>query len=256
MKTYADSASWAKVPNPPTEAELKPAFKQAYKESLLASPSFGGQEGLSSRQWWVRTVKRALELCDPPRLYSDTEFSRFFRRVYQHYGSPRGYERLADADALLSWLQAEAPDVVLGITSNTPARTMETVLPLIGLHDHFDFFVCSQDVGEEKPAPRIFDEAFEQAKFWIQERGGPDAHAPLQKCEVLHIGDSLESDYCGAKAYGFQALVLDRSGNAKVTQYQDWLEGPDYAGKSEEDIKIGTVRDMHEVIDRLRHFSE
>lgn len=89
MKTYADAASWAQVPNPPSEADLKPAFKAAYKESLLASPCFGGREGLSSRQWWVKTVTRALELCDPPRRYSDAEFSRFFRRVYQHYGSPQ-----------------------------------------------------------------------------------------------------------------------------------------------------------------------
>lgn len=106
MKTYADAAVWAQLPNPPTEAELKPAFKAAYKgelvkevvvlwwppisppqlpESLLASPCFGGGgETRNTRKWWTSTVKKALALCETPRQYTDAEFDRFFRRVYQH----------------------------------------------------------------------------------------------------------------------------------------------------------------------------
>ena len=30
MKTYADAAVWACLPDPPSEAELKPAFKQVF----------------------------------------------------------------------------------------------------------------------------------------------------------------------------------------------------------------------------------
>lgn len=41
MKTYADSAVWAKVPHPPTEQELKPAFKAAYKRMHFDYPCFG-----------------------------------------------------------------------------------------------------------------------------------------------------------------------------------------------------------------------
>ena len=41
MKTYADAASWAGVPNPPTEAQLKPAFKAAYKDMHFKFPCFG-----------------------------------------------------------------------------------------------------------------------------------------------------------------------------------------------------------------------
>ena len=51
MDTYAASAIWAQLPNPPTAAELKPAFKKAYFKHLTESPCFGGREGLSSRQW-------------------------------------------------------------------------------------------------------------------------------------------------------------------------------------------------------------
>ena len=51
MDTYAASAVWAQLPNPPTSAELKPAFKKAYFQQLTKSPCFGARDGLSSRQW-------------------------------------------------------------------------------------------------------------------------------------------------------------------------------------------------------------
>ena len=35
MKSYADAAVWARLPDPPSISELKPAFKQAYKEGLV-----------------------------------------------------------------------------------------------------------------------------------------------------------------------------------------------------------------------------
>jgi FMN phosphatase YigB (HAD superfamily) len=54
----------------------------------------------------------------------------------------------------------------------------------------------------------LFDKGYELAKFWI-----PD----LQRDEILHVGDSLAADFCGARAAGFQALHLDRSGNPRVT---------------------------------------
>lgn len=85
MQTYAEAAKWAQLPAPPSVEELKPAFKKAYYKHLTESPCFGHSEGLSSRQWWVSTVKSVLEFCG--RSYTDSEFERFFRRVYQHYGS-------------------------------------------------------------------------------------------------------------------------------------------------------------------------
>lgn len=188
------------------------------------------------------TVKRALELSG--RTYSDAEFARFFRRVYQHYGSVEGYERLPDAEAFLAWVQAEKAHLLLGVTTNTPVRTVETVVPMNGYHNYFKWFTCSQDVGVEKPGEGIFAAAFEQARFWV-----PD----LQKDQVLHVGDSLEADFCGARAFGFQALLLDRSSNPRVTVYQDWLAAPDYPGKSEDDIARGTVKDLLAVKELLKN---
>ena len=56
---------------------------------------------------------------------------------------------------------------------------------MTGHMDVFQWYVCSQDVGVEKPGREIFERAYEEAQFWM---------GPLEKDEILHIGDSLEAD--------------------------------------------------------------
>ena len=240
IKSYHDAALWAQLPNPPTQDEMKKGFKIAFKERCMESPCYGGVEGIAGREWWKETVARVLYHAKPDTKVSEQDFDRYFRRVYQHFGSPAGYEVLDDARNLLE--SQSNSELLLGITSNTPTRHMESVLPMLDIHNHFKWFACSQDVKYEKPAMEIFDAAFEQAKFWI-----PD----LQKDEVLHIGDSYAADYCGAKRFGFQALLLDRSDNPAVVAYQDWIEAPDYEGKSVEDVKMNTIKSLDEVVRML-----
>ena len=267
VKSYHDACLWARLPDPPTRDEMKEAFKIAFRERSLESPCFGGVEGISGRAWWKDTVKRVLyhakktgdreEGSDDNDdsnnnksydVYTEEQFQRYFRRVYQHFGSPAGYMVLEDAASLLSSIASaaatapeEATIPVLGITSNTPTRHMESVLPMLdGLHDKFSWFACSQEVGHEKPAPEIFATALEQARFWLDD---PD----LPPDAVLHIGDSYACDYCGARAFGFQALLLDRSDHPTVTTYQDWLDAPDYPGKSLEDAEDHTISSLEEV---------
>ncbi|CAJ1446445.1 unnamed protein product, partial [Effrenium voratum] len=86
---------WAKLENPPTAEELRPAFKQAYREALSSDPCFGHEAGISSRTWWEKTVR--LALTHTGREYPREDFRRYFRRVYQHYGSAEAYEELPDA---------------------------------------------------------------------------------------------------------------------------------------------------------------
>ena len=121
METYAAAAKWARLPNPPSAMELKGPFKQAYKESLLKSPCFRNQPKLfNERDWWSDLIKKTLHLCG--REYTDQEFARYFRRVYQHYGSLEGYELLPDTLPFLDFLSKYKPNLVLGITTNTPQR--------------------------------------------------------------------------------------------------------------------------------------
>ena len=76
VQHYVDAAVWAQLKNPPSVDEMKPAFKQAYKERCLESPCFGGAEGISGRDWWRGTARRVMELCG--RSYAEEDFDRWF----------------------------------------------------------------------------------------------------------------------------------------------------------------------------------
>mmetsp|Transcript_121387 Transcript_121387/g.329625 ORF Transcript_121387/g.329625 Transcript_121387/m.329625 type:complete len:327 (+) Transcript_121387:52-1032(+) len=292
-ETYCQALVWSGFPHRLTPAELKAPFKAAYRKTLEDFPCFGATAGLSSRQWWVRCVKRCLaeagldEEGVPSRApgdvrgtYSSAEFNRWFRRVYQHYGCPAGYVPMPDALPFLKW--ATEQGFLLGVTTNTPSRTMDSVLPFMGLHQYFRCFTCSQDVGVEKPDRGIFDHSFAEmrtaASMISGSAGGAEgafcdevrefdpesfnrarvqlvnryerllrAAGELQPDQVLHVGDSLAADLCGPRAAGWLGVHVDRSSDPNVRVYQDWLEGPDYEGKSESDVRENTVFSLADV---------
>eukprot|EP01084_Bolivina_argentea_P158216 275636_1 len=290
---YHAAMKWAYFPNTPTVSEIKTGFKQAYKENLNPKSDFayfGYDKSLSSRQWWRDTVIKCLKFTGRQIDidYSMHDFNRFFRRVYQNYGCPQGYVELKDAMPFLNW--AVSKGYLIGTVTNTPIRTMDSVLPFLGFHQFMRFFVCSQDCGSEKPQQKIFDNAMREIEFCrdkIIDNGDIDCvwrwndienyqqledvmdmtnkvmienkyekfiglnGDNIKPYEILHIGDNFATDYCGAKAYGWNALNLDRSKDPMIQQYQDWIIGPDYEGKSEQEIVSNTVGGLDEVRQRL-----
>lgn len=92
-------------------------------------------------------------------------------------------------------LERLAVDYKLGLLSNGNSRA-----EALGIADLMSFEVFSQDHGGvEKPEPRIFEIALREA--------GCEPH------ELLHVGDSHESDVEGAIGVGAHAVLLDRNGS-------------------------------------------
>ena len=90
-------------------------------------------------------------------------------------------------------LDVLAPHFKLGLLSNGnsyPARC--------GLEGRFDFAIFSQDVQVEKPDPKIFQIAAQQAGCQLD--------------QFLHVGDSLKNDVAGARAAGTYSVWLNREG--------------------------------------------
>ena len=94
----------------------------------------------------------------------------------------------------------------IGVVSNM-AEPGEAVAARVGLTDHVDFVVTSQDAGANKPHPPIFLEAL--------------ARAAADAEEAVLVGDSLDADIGGARGVGIRAIFMDRDGNY-----------PDYSGGS------------------------
>ena len=72
-----------------------------------------------------------------------------------------------------------------------------------GLPDRFAFVVFSQDVGVDKPDSKIF--------FTTCEKAG------CKPEELMHVGDSLESDVAGANGVGAVSVWLNRNNEKNDT---------------------------------------
>jgi FMN phosphatase YigB (HAD superfamily) len=86
----------------------------------------------------------------------------------------------------------------VGIITNL-RRDLGELCTRSGLASYLDFTVGSEEVGIEKPNPRIFMAALEKV-----------GAAPR---EVLHVGDQVRSDVMGAEGVGMKAVLIDRSGH-------------------------------------------
>ncbi len=76
----------------------------------------------------------------------------------------------------------------------------EQDISALGLDGLFDFTLTATDVGFQKPDPRIFKAALERA--------GCSAG------EMVHVGDSLQSDVAGAKAAGTWTVWFNPTGRS------------------------------------------
>lgn len=101
------------------------------------------------------------------------------------------FEDIELYDDVLPALNALKDRFTIGILSNGNSYPERC-----GLEGIFQFVVFSQDHGVEKPDPEIFQIALEKAG--------------CSENELLHVGDSLESDVKGAINSGIRCVWLNR----------------------------------------------
>ncbi|MEL7269578.1 MAG: HAD-IA family hydrolase [Bacteroidota bacterium] len=106
---------------------------------------------------------------------------------------------------VLTTLHTLQKDYRLGLISNGNGYPEKCGLP-----DFFSFVIFSQDVGIKKPNPKIFSMACKKAN--------------CLNTELLHIGDSLESDVQGANAARVLSVWLNRDGLANNTTIKPAFE--------------------------------
>lgn len=114
--------------------------------------------------------------------------------ISEIFGS-RCFHLFPDVKETLSGLKASG--LRLGLISNWHGG-LHYFCEELGIAQHFDAVVSSADVGCEKPDPRIFSEALTRL------RTSPE--------QTLHVGDSIDDDFRGAKAAGMDSVLVDRRG--------------------------------------------
>lgn len=114
---------------------------------------------------------------------------------------------LEGAEDLVRYLAANYP---ITVVTNGFVEVQYEKFEKSGLKDCFAHIVLSEEVGCQKPNPRIFEEALRM--------NGLDAS------EVIMIGDSFSSDIAGANAVGIDTIWLAQPDNitdeqSKVATY-------------------------------------
>lgn len=92
-----------------------------------------------------------------------------------------------------------------------------------GLENRFGFVLFAQDCGFEKPDRRIFEQALELAQCTSD--------------QMVHVGDSLQSDVLGARNAGVASAWLNRRGTANDTEIIP-------------DIEIASLAELDELLGR------
>ena len=180
-----------------TPVQIHSAFSKAFKSAPpMAFPGAGPHERRAlEKEWWYDVVEKVFQ-----EVGMFERFDAYFDELFETFRS-RAWELFPETIEVLSSLRREG--LTLGVISNFDSRIYNVCADL-GIADYFDDFVISSEVGFAKPSPEIFSLALERNK--------------VSPSESLHIGDSLNLDFCGAQAVGIRALLLDREGRYKSRQ--------------------------------------
>ena len=168
--------------------ELRAALRRAYHHG-----GWGMAEGFEPNEEtsFRRTVE--IDAAAIAELGLEPMPDAFYRRLAELFMVTSHWHIFPDAYRALEALRER--DLVVGAVSNWVWNLPE-LLHALDLVQHFDFIAASARIGYEKPHPRIFEWALEQAK--------------VRPAEAIHVGDHVDADIDGARGVGIDGVLIDR----------------------------------------------
>jgi putative hydrolase of the HAD superfamily len=124
------------------------------------------------------------------------------RHLFDRFSDPSTYRLFDDVTSTLRDLRAAG--LRLGVISNFE-RWLVDLLVELDVGHLFDVVMVSGIAGVEKPHPRIYEAALEEAG--------------LAPHEAVHVGDSPVMDAEPAAAIGMKVVLLDRAGRYADTPW-------------------------------------
>jgi putative hydrolase of the HAD superfamily len=144
-------------------------------------------ESRSVAGYYFRYVLEELAVTDP-------EARRALTAWRARYNLPVGLWHLAAPEAEEALRLTREAGCAAGVISNSNG-SVRSILEETGLARYLDFVLDSTVVGVEKPDPRIFRMALEEAR--------------VRSEEAVYIGDLYSVDVLGARSAGLAAILLD-----------------------------------------------
>lgn len=139
--------------------------------------------------WWKKLVQEVFEPWGPFPGFDD-----YFAGLFSHFAQPEAWKLFPEVMGTLVLLKER--DLILDVVSNFDSRLIG-ILEGLGVAPYLDQIFVSSRIGYAKPAREIFQAAL-------------DAHGIAAK-HIIHVGDSQEKDFDGARSAGLEALLIDRN---------------------------------------------
>jgi putative hydrolase of the HAD superfamily len=171
-----------------TPEQLRPALRKAYHHGGWG---FEGGFEPTEETSYRRTVE--IDQAAIAELGVGPMPDGFFRRLSELFTITSNWHVFPDSLRVLEGLHDR--DLIVGAVSYW-VWSLPELLHSLRLVGRFDFLAVSSHVGFEKPHPRIFE--------WALEQAGVPADT------VIHVGDHLEADVRGAEAVGIDGVLIDR----------------------------------------------
>jgi len=169
-----------------TEKIFRDEFSR--RDKLAASQAHATEK--NEKEWWKNLVRDVFEGLTPLK-----NFDSFFEDLYDLFARAEAWKLYPEVPKVLKRLKEKK--LILGIISNWDSRLL-SICEGMQMEKYFDFILASALVGSAKPDRGIFLEALKRAS--------------VKPEEAVHIGDSVENDYEGAKHAGIKAFVINRDG--------------------------------------------
>lgn len=169
-----------------TETALIDAYGDVYAERGLPF----------ERRQFVEQVGSLSIAFDPWKPFGEGADKKGLEEVRRAYNRKR-LERQAVQPGVQALLEdAGKAGLKLGIASNSGHEWVEGHLRRLGLHSHFHFFGCREDVREPKPEPELY-------RFVVNQLG-------LRPCEAVALEDS-RTGIVAARRAGLWAVAVPNS---------------------------------------------
>ena len=167
--------------------KMEKGFRTAWNQRRVEGM---GSDSVLGRDGWRKIVEFSLCAAEMPQGFP---VDNYFHEVYEHFARSDAWRAFPETELVLADLKRRG--MKMGLLSNWDAR-LRKVLQGFAWAEHLDLVVISEELGTEKPDPRIFREA--------EKRGG----FSFRECAL--IGDDPISDRKGAESAGWQWALVNR----------------------------------------------
>jgi L-ribulose-5-phosphate 4-epimerase len=182
-------------------------FNELYTESRkYVHKNLKGTASSHNRLLYFQRMLEILEFPSDPEFLQDNLADIYWKTTYKNLklfpGVRETLQKIYDSKVEMG--------LVSNLLTDIQIRKMET----LKIAKYFDFIVCSEEIGREKPFSKIFKSALKKSKTG-------------QNRQVYVMGDNYDMDIIGANRMGFTSIHFNHTkvkrANYSISNFSDLL---------------------------------